>query len=226
MQMIPVIDLKDGMVVHARQGKRDAYRPIHTALCRSPDIFAVIEAYLSLYDFSTFYIADLNALEHRGHHDELIDKAARHFSRKIFWLDQGFRIPDACRRDNIRTVWGSESFQDNTVENIASCRNDFILSLDYSATGSLGANCLFANPDYWPNDIIIMTLQRVGSDAGPDMEKLAGFRRNHPEKNFIAAGGVRNKDDLLALRQIGIRQVLVASALHSGAIGRAVLAEL
>lgn len=90
----------------------------------------------------------------------------------------------------------------------------------------LGAESLFTNPEYWPNDIIIMTLERVGSDSGPDIEKLAAFRKAYPGKNFIAAGGIRNREDLAALQKIGIQQALVASALHSGAIGRADLAAL
>ena len=32
MQIIPVLDLKDRMVVRARMGQRDAYRPIETPL--------------------------------------------------------------------------------------------------------------------------------------------------------------------------------------------------
>ena len=226
MQIIPVIDMKGGVVVHAKQGKRDTYRPIQTALCPSSDIFAVIDAYLSLYDFSTFYIADLNALEQRGNHDELIVKVARHFPEKSFWLDQGFRKPDLSRPQNIKTILGSESFQDNMAESIRSYSGDFILSLDYSSEGSLGAKTLFLKPDLWPNDIIIMTLARVGSHSGPDLEKLATFRRNHPQKNFIAAGGIRNKEDLLALQEIGVRQALIASALHSGAIGKSDLSGL
>ena len=66
MKIIPVIDLKDGVVVHAQQGIRDLYQPINTALCQSSDIYQVIEAFLGVYDFDTFYIADLNAITHQG----------------------------------------------------------------------------------------------------------------------------------------------------------------
>jgi len=43
MKIIPVIDLKDGVVVHAKQGHREHYQPINTDLCKSSDIFQVIE---------------------------------------------------------------------------------------------------------------------------------------------------------------------------------------
>ncbi|MGZ8931329.1 MAG: HisA/HisF-related TIM barrel protein [Methylosarcina sp.] len=42
----------------------------------------------------------------------------------------------------------------------------------------------------------------------------------------MAAGGVRNKQDLIDLKMLGIKRALVASALHSGAIHREEIAEL
>jgi phosphoribosylformimino-5-aminoimidazole carboxamide ribotide isomerase len=72
----------------------------------------------------------------------------------------------------------------------------------------------------WPETIIIMTLNRVGSNQGPDLDKLNWFCSQYPHKHFIAAGGIRNTADLLALKQVGVQQALIASALHSGAIGR------
>jgi phosphoribosylformimino-5-aminoimidazole carboxamide ribotide isomerase len=228
MQIIPVIDLKDGVVVHARQGKRHTYRPIHTALCPSANVFDVIDAYLRLYEFRTFYIADLDALEGKGGHESLILTVAERFPDRFFWLDRG--LP-ACRTarslpKNIKTVLGSESFRDDTVNLLENYPRDFILSLDFSENAALGAASLFTAPRFWPDDIIIMTLGRVGCNMGPDLEKLSAFCGAHPDKNFIAAGGIRNLEDLTALKALGIRQALVASSLHCGAIGRAELAAL
>lgn len=228
MQIIPVIDLKDGVVVHARQGKRDTYRPIHTDLCPSADVFDVMGAYLNLYEFQTFYIADLDALEKKGGHETLILTVAEHFPEHSFWLDSGFPpcpLTDSPPK-NIKTVLGSESFQNETVNLLETYAKDFILSLDYSPKAGLGASSLFTTSALWPNDIIIMTLGRVGSGSGPDLEKLSAFCGHYPDKNFIAAGGIRNLEDLLTLKSLGIRQALVASSLHSGAIGRAELAAL
>jgi len=228
MQVIPVIDLKDGVVVHARQGKRDRYRPIHTDLCPSADISEVIGAYLNLFDFQIFYLADLNALEQQGDHRDLVHRVAERFPKPTFWLDSGLltRPPQDNQPPNIKTVLGSESLRDDNVSLLETYAQDFILSLDSVGTKRLGAESLFTTPRYWPNDIIIMTLERVGSGSGPDLETLAAFCRKHPGKNFIAAGGIRNLEDLQALKKIGIRQALVASALHSGAIGRAEFAAL
>ncbi|MGJ0485524.1 MAG: HisA/HisF-related TIM barrel protein [Methylomicrobium sp.] len=228
MQVIPVIDLKDGAVVHAQQGKRETYQPIHTDLCPSADIFDVLDAYLNLYEFRIFYIADLNALEKKGNHASLIYTVAERFPERSFWLDSGLPPSPSVHQQpaNIKTVLGSESFQDETLNLIETYGKEIILSLDYVNMECLGAESLFTKPNYWANDIIVMTLERVGSGSGPDMEKLSTFCNNFPGTNFIAAGGIRNKEDLLALEKIGIRQALIASALHSGAIGHAELATL
>ena len=217
MKIIPVIDLKDGVVVHAQQGIRDLYLPINTPLCQSSDIYQVIEAFLGVYDFDTIYIADLNAITHQGDHDRLIRTVLASFPRMTFWIDRGYQSFKQFP-DNHLPVLGTECYRDDTAQELKTFNNRFILSLDYLMSEALGAKCLFSNPDLWPETLIIMTLNRVGSNQGPDLDKLNWFCTHYPHKNFIAAGGIRNIADLHALKQTGIQQALVASALHSGAV--------
>jgi phosphoribosylformimino-5-aminoimidazole carboxamide ribotide isomerase len=219
MKIIPVIDLKDGVVVHARQGLRTQYQSINTHLCQSPDIFQVIKAFLGVYDFDTIYIADLNAITQQGDHDRLIADVLASFPRILFWIYRGYqrfkKYPG-----NYLPVLGSECYSDETVLELKAFNKRFILSLDYSMSEALGAKSLFSDQHLWPETIIIMTLNRVGSHQGPDLDKLNRFCRHYPHRHFIAAGGIRNTDDLQALKQVGVNQALIASALHSGAIGR------
>jgi phosphoribosylformimino-5-aminoimidazole carboxamide ribotide isomerase len=77
MQIIPVIDIKAGEVVLASQGQRDSYLPLSTPLCRSSQIDAVINAYLSIEEFSHVYIADLDALMKTGNNYSLINSLFR-----------------------------------------------------------------------------------------------------------------------------------------------------
>jgi phosphoribosylformimino-5-aminoimidazole carboxamide ribotide isomerase len=228
MKIIPVIDLKDGKVVHAKRGLRDQYQPIHTPLCQSPDMNRVIRAFMDLYDFDVFYIADLNALSDQGDHDLLIGKIIAQFPDKEFWIDQGNRSSVSLHTlpENHIPVLGSESFGAEAVRAIKNRCERFILSLDYSFSGALGAKTLFTDSDCWPDSVIIMTLARVGSGQGPDICRLKEFIQTYPNKDFIAAGGIRNKQDLVDLKILGIHQALVASALHSGAICRKEIAQL
>lgn len=228
MKIIPVIDLKNGVVVHAKQGNREHYRPINTGLCKSPDIFDAIEAFLTVYPFKTFYIADLNAITGQGDHRRLLAKVLTNFPEINFWIDRGYQsyVEENRLAGNGVPVLGSESYNSQKIAELKAYQNNFVLSLDYSKSIKLGAESLFTDPTFWPENVIVMTLDRVGSNQGPDLNKLGNFSRNHPNKNFIAAGGIRNKQDCLLLKQSGIKQALVASALHSGNLTKMDIAEL
>jgi phosphoribosylformimino-5-aminoimidazole carboxamide ribotide isomerase len=219
MKIIPVIDLKDGVVVHAQQGLREQYQPISTDLCQSSDIYKVIEAFLGAYDFDTIYIADLNAITQQGGHESLIAEVLIAFPSILFWIDSGYQRFKRYSGNHL-PVLGSECYSDETIRELKDFNKRFILSLDYSMSEALGPKNLFSDQNLWPDTIIIMTLNRVGSNHGPDLDKLNGFCRQYPHKHFIAAGGIRNADDLLALKKVGVHQALIASALHSGAISR------
>ena len=90
-----------------------------------------------------------------------------------------------------------------------------VLSLDFAGERFLGPPAILAAPQLWPARAIVMTLGRVGADAGPDFERLASLRRPGGSALY-AAGGVRGPDDLAALARAGVKGALVASALHDG----------
>lgn len=216
MKIIPVIDIKDGMVVLAQRGNRATYKPINSPLCQTADIHQVINAFLKIYSFDTLYIADLNAITKQGDNVDLLKQVLSDFTEVTFWIDRGYQSfqQNSMLPTNYLPVLGSECCQDHNIADIQAFKKNFILSLDYSNSCELGAQKLFSNPSFWPENIIIMTLERVGSQNGPDLKKLHDFARRYPDKQFIAAGGIRNTADLIALSEVGIRQALVASALH------------
>ncbi|MCF8006175.1 MAG: nickel transporter [Methylovulum sp.] len=221
MKIIPVIDIKDNIVVHAHLGNRFNYQPLDSCLYAGSDMEGIIKALLALYGFDTFYIADLNAITGQESQTQLIDQVILRFSELSFWVDQGRQSYQfyTKRPKNYLPVIGSESYQDNSISEIRLLKKNYVLSLDYSSAGvALGASDLFNTQEYWPNEIIIMTLARVGSCLGPDVNKLNEFRQLKVNKTFIAAGGVRNRDDLFLLQKIGIEKVLLATSLHTGAI--------
>ena len=218
-QIIPVLDLKQGRVVSAQRGDRENYQPLHSPLCRSSDVFDVLSAFLKLYPFPVFYIADLDALTKTGDQQTLILHLLQAFPEKIFWIDCGFQqsVLNNNYPKNLIPVLGSESFTADNYHQIKHVPGPFILSLDFSADQTaMGTDKLFNHSALWPNRIIIMTLAKVGSHSGPDLQILQHYCQRFPEKQFIAAGGVRDKNDILALKKTGISHALVASALHSG----------
>lgn len=229
MEIIPVIDIKDGLVVSARQGQRDTYQPIKSTLCSLSSIESVLNGFLSIHAFRTIYIADLNAITNTGNNHNLINKVLIENKEIEFWVDNGKKTQEPFKPEhtNHKLIIGSE-YQDTTAfhDGALPIKNN-ILSLDFFPTqGYTGPNELLENSRLWPQDVIIMSLEFVGKNAGPDLDRLKYFNQKHPDKNFIAAGGVRNEKDLFSLKKIGINHALVASALHSGTITAKVIKNL
>lgn len=65
--LIPVIDMKDGLVVHACKGEREKYKPIKSILTNSAELAAVVEAFVRQLGLREFYLADLDAIASRGY---------------------------------------------------------------------------------------------------------------------------------------------------------------
>jgi len=118
-------------------------------------------------------------------------------------------------------VLGSEAQADHRL--VESLRDDprVILSLDFRGDDFIGPPSLLAAPEIWPQRIIVMTLARVGSGAGPDLARLGEIQKRAGDRLLYAAGGVRHADDLAALKRNGIAGALVATALHDGRLTRA-----
>lgn len=230
MEIIPVLDLKQGVVVHARMGRRDQYRPIETPLAATSSPVDVTRGLLAIHPFKTFYIADLDAIEHTGDNDAAFALLQTEFPDLIFWVDNG--VADLARARSWlaaglgNLVLGSESQSDCSLLRSLSQDGRIILSLDYRGDAFLGPAALVSDPASWPSRIIAMMLARVGSANGPDMERLAAIRASVPNKLVYAAGGVRDAADLAALGRAGIAGALVATCLHNGRLTGAQLARL
>jgi phosphoribosylformimino-5-aminoimidazole carboxamide ribotide isomerase len=219
MQIIPVIDIKDGQAVLAKQGDRNNYQALSTPLCASSDINTVINAYLSIWPFTQFYIADLNALMGTGNNNSLINSTFIRFPQLNFIIDCGQlnRFFSPVRTTQYTAIISTESVDMHTLTKINQQANEFILSLDFSAQDTpLGDTSLYTVSHLWPKKLIIMSLGLVGSKNGPDFLKLKRYVTDYPEHNIIAAGGIRDSTDLKQLKAIGIKQALVATALHNG----------
>jgi phosphoribosylformimino-5-aminoimidazole carboxamide ribotide isomerase len=226
IHLIPVIDLKNGIAVHAKLGLREKYLPLKTPLCGSCVVEDVIDAFLTLYPFKIIYLADLNSIMRQGNHEKLIQHLVSYYPHIIFWVDSGYQAHPSSliNFDNYQPVLGSECYSEAQLSALALFEKKFILSLDFSAQQQpLGALCLFNEPTLWSEKVIVMTLSRVGSGIGVDSEKLQHFQRMNTQTTFVAAGGIRDKNDIMLLKTLGIEYALCASALHLGTINRKIL---
>ncbi|MFT5132406.1 MAG: phosphoribosylformimino-5-aminoimidazole carboxamide ribotide isomerase [Gammaproteobacteria bacterium] len=224
MLIIPVIDLHSGNVVHAYKGQRESYEKIRTPLCHGSDPLVVVPALLSLYAFTTLYIADLNAIKDEGNNNQIIGELLLQYPDICFWIDSGkYSYPGSFPPNRLRHIIGTETGISKQNLLNQSANSNPVLSLDFIDQTLIGEKDILEDSDAWPDEIIVMTLSRVGSDQGPDLTRLLQIKENAAGKRIYAAGGVRNEDDLEQLKAQGISGVLVATSLHNGKISTNVL---
>lgn len=230
MEIIPVIDLKSGTVVHARMGQRALYRPIETPLAHGSDPLDVVVGLLSVHPFTTLYVADLDAIEGTGDNRAALQRVIQAFSQLSLWVDSGIADFDSAadwlQQDLGHLVLGSETQSDAALAYHLAENAKIVLSLDFRGPNFLGPPALLAQSEAWPQRVIAMTLDRVGSHAGPDLARLRALKAAAGTRDIYAAGGVRDVDDLRALTQANIAGALIASSLHDGRITAADLQQM
>ncbi|MFM7083553.1 MAG: HisA/HisF-related TIM barrel protein, partial [Hyphomicrobium sp.] len=97
--------------------------------------------------------------------------------------------------------------------------NAGILSLDFRGDTFLGPPFLLKEISLWPETIIVMCLERVGCNRGPDLKKIEWVLQQAGSlKKIYAAGSIRNSEDLFSLKKSGVAGALIATALHDGQI--------
>jgi phosphoribosylformimino-5-aminoimidazole carboxamide ribotide isomerase len=225
LRAIPVIDLMAGKVVRARIGDRTSYRPIDSPLSPTSDPVDVVRGLLAVYPFPTLYVADLDAIQCKGDNLPALRRIRAEFRALRVWIDNGAADSAAlealARADLGEPVIGSETQRDCALITRHAHSERIVLSLDFRGDAFQGPNEILAEPELWPRRIIVMTLARVGSGAGPDFARLAAIRSIAEDREVYAAGGVRGAADLSALKAAGAAGALIATALHEGRIGKA-----
>ena len=177
------------------------------------------------------YVADLDAIA--GAPPALPTFSALRGEGFALWVDAGVRdLAGALPLSEVeRVVVGLETLAgaEELGRIVARCSDRVVLSLDLRNGSPLGR----AWPDTDPRRIaadavalgvrrlLVLDLARVGREQGTGTEALcAELAAAHPAVEVACGGGVRCRDDLVRLRDGGVRAVLLASALHDGLLGR------
>lgn len=221
--VIPTLDLKGGVVVHARAGNRADYRPIASPFGAADDPLSIARGLLSATGSAILYIADLDAIAGTGDHFELVRGLADALHGTELWIDAGFSNISSCAfwlPLEATLVIGSETLAgiESWVEIHDGFGESVALSLDFDAAGNRGPEPLFNDPSLWPGRVIVMSLAKVGTGTGPDLERVERYIGAAGHCRIYAAGGVRNARDLTAIMALGAAGVLVGTSLQSGAI--------
>lgn len=228
MQVIPVLDLLNGVVVHAKKGARQSYQPIQSQLTSSHQPLDIVAALLDVYPFEQLYIADLDAIQKLGgtyssNYSVIADIQQRYPTLKI-WVDAGISNSTELyfwNLSGVKLVIGSENFArlGNYLVIKDLLQDHLMLSLDFMPQGYQGPIELLEKPQYWPQEVIVMSLTNVGAGLGVNTALLHSIQQRAPQYRLYAAGGVRNLADLMQLKALGVAGALIATAIHRRAIG-------
>lgn len=232
MRLIPVVDLQHGKVVLGVGGQRKNYRPITTPLSESATFQDVADGLLRLFPCPSLYVADLDAIEGVGSHAREISAFVQGNRKINVWLDSG--LQDISIHDlehvpqNQTVVVGTEKFLATAgLGALLPQYNDrLVLSLDFLGSQFLGPEEFLTRSDLWPSRVIVMTLDAVGRNQGPNFDKVSEIVERAGAREVYAAGGVSSLADLKKLNAIGAAGALVASALHNGKIKTGDLKEI
>lgn len=234
MILLPVLDLLNGRVVHARDGRREGYLPL-AAFPFDSSPLSVTGKLLELHRFQHLYIADLDAIMGHGNNNSIIAAIAQSYPALQLWVDGGIAAPEAIERlleiGVRRPVVGTE-----TLPGLNSWRalqnspwaERLVLSLDYREGKFLGPPRLERQPELWPTTLIAMNLDRVGGKGGPCWLLLTQLRQRCLQRDgeLLTAGGIRGLEDLNRLAAEGIKGALLATALYDGSLGAAELRQI
>ena len=232
MKVIPVIDILNGVVVHAVRGKRKEYQPLQSSLCISVDPLEVARTFKSL-GFSELYIADLDAIQGGSVNFPLFKRIAKEIGLELM-VDAGVADLETAKKllDSgvSKIIIGTETLQRKSfvAEALRLFGSDrVIVSLDLKRDKVIVKTAFDGSTQ--PMDllrefkamrvsgVIVLDLTRVGSGEGVNVAFLKKAVAA-ASMNVYVGGGVRDIKDLVELKELGVSGVLVATALHSGKI--------
>ncbi|NPB00364.1 MAG: hypothetical protein GXO10_03220 [Crenarchaeota archaeon] len=226
MKIIPVLDIKNLLVVQAIAGKREEYTPlIDSKLISSPIIERALQD-IYVEGYREIYIADIDLIEERSSHDfvKLYSHMLSLFNK--VYLDVGRRgIEYYYDLSNIVPVIGTEYVESQELALL----HDKTMSLDMFNENVKFKDCLKHYEEVLylmyrlsivPERVLIIDLERVGTLSGIDYEKICNISRKLRDigvREIFYGGGIRCIEDIKKLEN-HVDAVIVGSALHRGYI--------
>lgn len=221
--VVPVIDIKDGVAVGAKQGGRESYSELKSILVDSSDPLKVSMAYKQM-GFKSIYVADLDGIMNKSPNLDLL-KRMRWETGLDVMADIGTWSGEAIfsiESVGITPILATETF---TSLNLLMFPKKFALGIDIK-NGSLlcEMNCdLDVFLDLIRDSptivkVVAIDLDHVGMSSGPNLDLCEMIMDRLDGVKLIYGGGVRFLLDVVMLLDAGVSQVLIGSSLHEGRI--------
>ncbi len=222
IKKVPVLDLKDNVAVSGKSGLRDTYTPLQTVFAPSASPVEIANG-LSINGADEVYIADLDLIESEGHNIHevkmvntvlpvMLDAGVKDFKSFTFFLDYAYKIIVPTETinsiDEIKKIF--EKYPKERIVVSVDVKDNELYSKNLDISLDEFKEILI---DLNPDEIILLDITSVGTQKGYNKELLDSFK--DLKDKLIIAGGLNN-NSVSELEDIGIKKVLVGTALHSG----------
>ncbi|MFX0102646.1 MAG: HisA/HisF-related TIM barrel protein [Candidatus Hodarchaeota archaeon] len=231
-RVVPVIDIKDGMAVHAIKGERKKYEPVNCGWCENGEYLDLVRGYSKFFSLNDLYVADLDAI--------IKDEMNFEMYNRIRWICQGKIMIDAGITSLTKFMQIKDYNFDEIIlgtESVASLEEfskiisihpgTTIISLDFR-NGELltpinelkeedPAGILKILDKLKPDAFIFLELTSVGAKTGVRTSIAADLPKNTSTPIYLG-GGIKVIEDIKNARDLGFKGVLLATALQEGLI--------
>ena len=232
MQIIPVIDIRNGVAVRAVAGERGRYQPVSSRLTDSIEPAEVLHALRQEFHCDVCYVADLDAIERGSRNRCTLAEMARTGVRLI--VDAGvLTVEDAEELQESgasQIVLASESLPrletlQEFVDVFGSQSLVFSVDLKHGQLRTADAQWSAKSPQdlmayvvsIGIKRLIVLDLAAVGTGNGiPTLSLCQHAKHQWPDLQIISGGGVHSRTCLVAAQAAGLDGLLIASALHDG----------
>ena len=213
MKLIPAIDLKNNKVVISTKGNNREYKPIPADLSPTSDPIEFIEYILSLNDFNTIYLADLDSIANFKVNNDIIENILLEHSNINFMVDNGVRLfseINQYKNSNFIQVIATETFVEYS-KIINNNYNDYILSADFVNGKLYSKNCGYKTIK--PNKVIAMDIDNIGKKSGANINNVKKIKKIYPYSSIILSGGIGSNDDIMTAKANKISEIMLLTAL-------------
>ena len=225
-----MIDVLNGIAVHAIRGERKQYQPLRSILCKSVDPLEIALTFASL-GFKSLYLADLDAILGKSASFNLYQRIIAKTNLELM-VDAG--IADITKAKKVletgvtKIVVGSETLssldflhqaakafgEDKIIVSI-DLKEGRVLSLSEAIKSTDAISFAQKVASIGISQIILLDLDRVGTEHGINSAVLENILEKTSLEVFVG-GGINGIQELEELRRHGVSGALIATVLHNG----------
>ncbi|MDP7443759.1 MAG: HisA/HisF-related TIM barrel protein [Candidatus Bathyarchaeota archaeon] len=230
MKIIPVLDLLNGIAVHAMHGDRNKYRPLNSILWSSPDPLELSKVFAS-QGFHELYVADLDSILGNKEDFSVLSRICSETELSLM-VDAG--INDLGKAERVleagasTIIIGTETLtglgfvgeaikalgEDRVIVSI-DLKGGELLSKSEKIRSMTPPRLVKALEELGVTNIIVLDLARVGSEQGINMGVIVDILEE-TRIGVMTGGGIRGIEDLEKVSSLGVSGVLIATILHTG----------